>query len=291
MTPERIDYTNMAAALMLGGALTGGCQENDLRPLPQPPAPWTESCFDANGEVVTPWGSEIIRHAVHRAVQADAGRDTEDSGDDEEVTNEELRRRECLVSQGIYLAGQQRCAGDGTTSAINGMVFEGPNGLRVVVDTARDEFGNQSGHFPGGECRPSTGFDYSRFELPLIAIANWDREVGLTLSFMQESGVPPSNIPTQETPSLPDDGSRNWAHEYREDADGNGEPDVVYEDDWGNTLTHAPWMEGRVEMINAEGEQLTALRGWCLRHDTHAEALDAYLNRDGCVMPPPAETE
>lgn len=284
--------TKTAAALMFIGAMASGCQENDLRPLPKPRDPWTESCFDANGEVVTPWGSVITRHAVHRAVQADAGRDTDDPSDNKEVTDSELLQRECLVAHGFYEAGQQRCAGDGTVSTINGMVFNGPDGLRVVMDAARDESGNQSGYFPGGECRPSTDFDNSGFELPLIATTNWDSEVGFTLSFMHGngagngSGVPPSNIPTQETPSLPDDGSRNWAHEYREYADSDGEPDVIYEDEWGNELTHAPWMEKAVEMINAGGEQSTALRGWCLRPNTHADVLAAYLNDNGCVVPP-----
>lgn len=285
--------------------MTAACQEDNLYELPKPENAWTSSCEAANndfvpktpddpntdanesleGRVVTDWGSEFIRHAVHRIVQADAGLDTEGSSDDEDVPSGELQQRECLVSQAFYEAGQQRCAEEGTAAAISGMVLSGPNDLRVVMDVARDEFGNQQGYFPGGACRPDVGFDETRFELPLIATTSWGNEVGLTLSFMP-GGVPAANIDTQETPSLPDDGIYLWAGQYAAATDGDGNSQI-FRDEYGNVLTHAPWMEAESEMVNAEGEIIADdPKGWCLTPDTHTNALAAYLNNEGCVVPP-----
>ena len=291
--------TPTVAGAMLAAAI-GGCNDDTLRTIPEPPPAWTETCEPANndfepkpennpdtavnesleGRVINRWGSEAVRHAMHRIVQADA---------EEGIPAGELQQRECLLAQTFYKAGEQRCAGDGTTSAVNGMIFDGTDFDTVVIDVERDEFGNQLGNFPGGGCRPETAFDHGRFELPLVAVNNWnDIPIMVTLSFMV-GAQPPSNIPDGTTPSLPDDGTRRYAGEYSADIDGNGEPDVVFEDDWGNTLTKAPWFGTMFDMVNTDGERGTVIGDWCLKSTSHADTFAEHLDENGCAVPPPPE--
>lgn len=287
--------------LMAGSTplLVSGCNDNGLSTAPEAQGPWTENCEaalngfrpkdadDPNTEEDesrigrnTPfWGSEALKFSAYEIGQVDA----EATGD--AASDATLQIRECLVAQAFYLAGQQRCAGDGTAAAITGFPTYGPNGEIADVDVQRDEFGNQRGSYPGGGCRPNTGFDYSGFKLPLVVQTNWSEPIELTLSFMP-GGEPEDNIPNSTTPSLPDDGKHNWAGDYKVATDDEGDP-VEYYDDWGNLMTAAPWFGVGIPMINGSGDRGTAVLEWCVQPDGRVEQiLSDYTNGNGCVIPP-----
>lgn len=279
MTPERTDYTNMAATLTLAGALAGGCQENDLRPLPETPDPWTESCFGANngflppeveddpdtsidesleGRVVNGWADESLRHAMYRIVHETGV---------EEVLNDEAQAQECLLTQAAWLAMQGRCSGNPDMPAVTGASVSNPYfGLTATSDIARDDFGNPAGYSSGEDCHTDA-------VLPLTIETNFTSgNVRLTLSLDSGAGEIAEN---GNLISLPDDGSISYAGDFPQG------PDSQY---------NYPWFGVNQVLINADGERLEGVAGVCVTPGPGTEEiLGEFEDEDGCVVPPAEE--
>ncbi|MDP4008152.1 MAG: hypothetical protein Q8P68_03080 [Candidatus Peregrinibacteria bacterium] len=256
------------AGMLMFAAIAGtpGCNDEDLYALPDAPEPWTKSCFDVNGEIANPWGSEGFRHAMHRIVQDDA----DELG--EIVTAEELLARECLLSQAALLTSQERCSGNPDMPAVTGVSVSNPLfGLDATGGVTRDEFGNPLGYSSGEDCI----YDAT---LPVTISTNFgDGDVSIILSLMDGAGNIDPN--TGKLISLDDDGSKSFAGDYP--------PDEIFLDNNGNRITAAPWFGERIDMIDGNGDRSRAVLEWCVQPDGRTTPILAgFANNSDCVTPP-----